>query len=229
MLSTAVGLTRTWSTAFNLVNSWRRCVSSGPRQTAIVLLSGGLDSATVLAIAGERFRCIALSFDYGQRHKHELLAAKELATYMKASKHVVVKLDLRVIGGSALTTDDIEVPKGRKNDEMSKSIPVTYVPARNTIFLSYAMALAETHASDHIFIGANAVDYSGYPDCRPEYFEAFQNMAKLESTTSKAVLERHRTSALTYQHPLSVPVVMLSTAFPSHRAINAQISNQAVG
>ncbi|KAJ8907132.1 hypothetical protein NDN08_003614 [Rhodosorus marinus] len=177
-------LTRKWSNGFNPVNSWRRCVSSSPKETAIVLLSGGLDSATVLAIARERFRCVALSFDYGQRHKHELLAANELATHMKASKHVVVNLDLRVIGGSALTTDDIKVPKGRKNDDMSKSIPVTYVPARNTIFLSYAMALAETHESDHVFIGANAVDYSGYPDCRPEYFQAFQNMANLATKRS---------------------------------------------
>jgi 7-cyano-7-deazaguanine synthase len=146
---------------------------------AIVLLSGGLDSTTVLAIAKSKgFRCHALSFDYGQRHKTELLAAKKIATSLGAVEHVVAKIDLRVFGGSALTAK-IAVPKHRALKTMSHGIPVTYVPARNTIFLSFALAFAEVRMAADIFIGVNALDYSGYPDCRPEYIAAYLKMANL--------------------------------------------------
>jgi 7-cyano-7-deazaguanine synthase len=143
---------------------------------AVVLLSGGLDSATVLAIANSRgFETHALSFDYGQRHRYELEAAGRVAVSLGAAGHRVVRFDLRAFGGSALTSS-IEVPKRRGIDA---SIPVTYVPARNTIFLSFALAWAEVLHSNDIFIGVNAMDYSGYPDCRPEYISAYQNMANL--------------------------------------------------
>ena len=146
---------------------------------AVVLLSGGLDSATVLAVArSEGYECWALSFDYGQRHSIELEAARRVAAAYRVRRHVVSRIDLRAFGGSALT-DDIEVPKGRPADEMGDGIPVTYVPARNTIFLSFALALAETAGAADIFIGVNALDYSGYPDCRPEYVAAFETMANL--------------------------------------------------
>lgn len=146
---------------------------------AVVLLSGGLDSTTVLAIArAEGFVAYALSFRYGQRHAVELEAAARVARDLGAAEHVVVDIDLRTFGGSALTAD-IGVPKGRPVDEMAHGIPVTYVPARNTIFLSFALAWAEVLGSQDIFIGVNALDYSGYPDCRPEYIEAFQRMANL--------------------------------------------------
>lgn len=146
---------------------------------AVVLLSGGLDSATVLALAQhEGFAVFALSFDYGQRHKSELTAARQIARASQVARHVVATIDLRVFGSSALT-DDIDVPKERSVDEMSEGIPVTYVPARNTIFLSFALAFAETVRARDIFIGVNAVDYSGYPDCRPEYLAAFQDLANL--------------------------------------------------
>ncbi len=149
------------------------------RQPAVVLLSGGLDSSTVLAIARERgFEPFALSFSYGQRHVHELAAAEAVARAQGAAKHVVAKIDLREFGGSALTAD-IDVPKGRSADDMSHGIPITYVPARNTVFLSFALAWAETLGASDIFIGVNALDYSGYPDCRPEYIEAFEAMANL--------------------------------------------------
>ena len=149
---------------------------------AVVLLSGGIDSSTTLAIAGtEGYELYALSFGYGQRHSIELEAAGRVAKALRVKKHLVTGFDLRDIGGSALT-DDIEVPKG--SAETSARIPVTYVPARNTIFLSFALAWAEVlHAAD-IFIGANAVDYSGYPDCRPEYLEAFERMANLATKAS---------------------------------------------
>ena len=144
---------------------------------AVVLLSGGLDSATVLAIAREEgFRTHALSFDYGQRHRHELAAAQRVAQAMRVHQHQVISFDLRTFGGSALTSD-IDVPKGRNVED--GSIPVTYVPARNTIFLSFALAWAETLDAADIFIGVNALDYSGYPDCRPEYIRAFEGMANL--------------------------------------------------
>jgi 7-cyano-7-deazaguanine synthase len=146
---------------------------------AVVLLSGGLDSATVLAIArADGFTPLALSFRYGQRHANELDAAERVAAAAGAMEHRVVEIDLRAFGGSALT-DDIAVPKGRDLATPSDEIPVTYVPARNTIFLSYALALAEVREAHDIFIGVNALDYSGYPDCRPEYIEAYQRMAAL--------------------------------------------------
>jgi 7-cyano-7-deazaguanine synthase len=144
---------------------------------AVILLSGGLDSATVLAIArDEGFDLVALSFRYGQRHGGEIEAATRIAAAAGVAEHKVVTLDLRVFGGSALT-DDIAVPKDRDLD--ATEIPITYVPARNTIFLSYALALAEVRGARDIFLGVNAVDYSGYPDCRPAYVEAFERMANL--------------------------------------------------
>jgi 7-cyano-7-deazaguanine synthase len=146
---------------------------------AVVLLSGGLDSATTLAIAASNgFDCYALSFDYGQRHSVELTAARRIAQASTVAEHRVIHIDLRAFGASALTAD-IPVPKDRDAGEMAHGIPVTYVPARNTIFLSYALAWAEVLASSDIFIGVNALDYSGYPDCRPEYIQAFERMANL--------------------------------------------------
>ena len=146
---------------------------------AVCLLSGGLDSATCLALARQQgYECYALSFDYGQRHRVELEAAANVARSLRAERHVVAHIDLRQIGHSALT-DDLSVPKGRSTEDMSHGIPVTYVPARNTIFLSFALAWAEVLEAPDIFIGVNALDYSGYPDCRPEYIEAFERMANL--------------------------------------------------
>src|SRR5579859_4531948 len=146
---------------------------------AVCLLSGGLDSSTCLALARRGgFTCYALSFDYGQRHRVELEAAARVAKSLGAAQHLVVPVDLRVFGASALTSD-IAVPKGRAPDEMSGEIPVTYVPARNTIFLSLALAWAEVLEASDIFIGVNALDYSGYPDCRPEFIEAYERMANL--------------------------------------------------
>ena len=146
---------------------------------AIGLLSGGLDSSTVLAIAkAEGFEVFAMSFSYGQRHAIELLRAKEVAQQAGVAQHVIVDFDLRQFGGSALTST-IDVPKGRSVREMGEGIPLTYVPARNTIFLSFALAWAETLSASDIFIGVNSLDYSGYPDCRPEYIEAYERMANL--------------------------------------------------
>ncbi len=146
---------------------------------AVVLLSGGLDSATVLAIAkSELFECYAISFDYGQRHRRELEAARLMAEAARVSAHQVISFDLRAFGGSALTSD-MDVPKGRDLAGNSNEIPSTYVPARNTIFLSFALAWAEVLGSSDIFLGINALDYSGYPDCRPEYISAFERMANL--------------------------------------------------
>ena len=146
---------------------------------AVVLLSGGLDSATVAAIAqSEGYEVYALSFSYGQRHVFELKAAEQVAAALGIAGHRVAAIDLRVFGGSALT-DEIDVPKGRSAVEMGHGIPVTYVPARNTIFLSFALAWAEVLGSSDVFIGVNALDYSGYPDCRPEFIEAFERMANL--------------------------------------------------
>jgi 7-cyano-7-deazaguanine synthase len=150
-----------------------------PERPAVVLLSGGLDSATVLAIAQhEGYAVHALSFRYGQRHEIELQAAAAVARRAGVRRHVAMEIDLRVFGGSALTSDEA-VPKGRSLDEMSDEIPVTYVPARNTVFLSYALAYAEVLEADDVWIGVNALDYSGYPDCRPEYVEAYERMARL--------------------------------------------------
>jgi 7-cyano-7-deazaguanine synthase len=165
--------------------------STSRARNAIVLLSGGLDSATVLALAREEgFRVRALSFDYGQRHRHEISCAKTVAQSLGAYSHDLVRIDLRAIGGSALTDDSMVVPKNRH--DTPSDIPATYVPARNTIFLSYGLALAETVGAKDIFIGANAVDYSGYPDCRPEYFAAFQKMASL---ATRAAVEDPRAAA----------------------------------
>lgn len=169
---------------------------------AIVLLSGGLDSATTLAIARDRgLACHAISFDYGQRHRVELDAARAVAEHLGTASHTVVTLDLRQFGGSALTAN-IDVPKDRPLDQLDthippspdhhrpnrEDIPVTYVPARNTIFLSYALALAEVREARDIFLGVNAVDYSGYPDCRPEYLDAFQRMANLATRAGVTAL-----------------------------------------
>src|SRR5688500_4222692 len=151
-----------------------------PRGPATVLLSGGLDSATCLAIArAEGFEPVrTMAFDYGQRHRHEMAAAERIARALGAAEHRVVTNDLRQFGKSALT-DDIAVPKDREERAMSANIPITYVPARNTIFLSYALAWAEVLECDHVFIGVNALDYSGYPDCRPAFVESFQQTARL--------------------------------------------------
>ena len=146
---------------------------------AVILLSGGLDSTTILAIArAEGYDTYAMSFRYGQRHAVELQCAEKVANALGVKQHTIVDIDLRVFGGSALTAD-IEVPKDRSDAEMGDEIPITYVPARNTIFLSYALAYAEVLVADTIFIGVNAMDYSGYPDCRPEYIDAYQTMANL--------------------------------------------------
>jgi 7-cyano-7-deazaguanine synthase len=156
---------------------------------AVVLVSGGLDSATVLAIArSQGYLLYALSFSYGQRHVWELEAAARVAASIGAAEHKIAHIDLRIFGGSALT-DDIAVPKGRAMEEMGHGIPITYVPARNTIFLSFALAWAEVLGSSDIFIGVNALDYSGYPDCRPEFIEAFETMANL---ATKAGVEGHQ-------------------------------------
>lgn len=168
------------------------------KRRAICLLSGGLDSATTLAIARERaYECYCLSFDYGQRHAIELEAARRVARSLGAREHKTAVIDLRIFGGSALT-DNIEVPKGRGNEEMSAAIPVTYVPARNTIFLAFALAYAEVRGASDIFIGVNAIDYSGYPDCRPEFIAAFEHMANLATKTGV-----EGTGRLRIQAPLS--------------------------
>jgi 7-cyano-7-deazaguanine synthase len=175
-----------------------RTASTGVHQRkAVVLLSGGLDSTTVLAIAqSQGFEAYAMSFRYGQRHVVELESAQRIAALMSVRKHVIVDFDLRQFGGSALTAD-IEVPKGRDAAEMSTGIPITYVPARNTIFLSFALGWAETLGAQDIFIGVNALDYSGYPDCRPEFIEAYERMANL---ATKAGVEG--TQRLTIHTPL---------------------------
>lgn len=155
---------------------------------AVILSSGGLDSTTVMAIAkAEGFDLYTISFDYGQRHRHELEAAKRVANHFHVKQHLVVPVDLRGIGGSALTAD-IEVPRDRPMTEMSHGIPVTYVPARNTVFLSLAMGWAEVLGSCDIFIGVNQIDYSGYPDCRPAFISAFE---KLASVATRSGVEGH--------------------------------------
>jgi 7-cyano-7-deazaguanine synthase len=156
---------------------------------AVVLLSGGLDSTTTLAIAAANgYETYALSFDYGQRHSREIEAARRVASALGAKEHRVAKIDLRVFGGSALTSD-IDVPKTRSEEEIGRGIPVTYVPARNTIFLAYALGWAEVVGAGHIYIGVNAIDYSGYPDCRPEFIVLFETLANIGT---KAGVEGHR-------------------------------------
>jgi 7-cyano-7-deazaguanine synthase len=153
------------------------------QKKAVVLSSGGIDSTTVMAIArSEGYEVYSLSFRYGQRHFIELEAAEKVAQALGAREHMVIDIDLGKIGGSALT-GNIQVPKGRSEAEMNREIPVTYVPARNTIFLSFALAWAEVIEAGDIFIGVNAIDYSGYPDCRPEYVKAFEQMANLATKT----------------------------------------------
>ncbi|MBC8210487.1 MAG: 7-cyano-7-deazaguanine synthase QueC [Gammaproteobacteria bacterium] len=170
---------------------------------AVVLLSGGLDSSTTFALARKQgFAVYALSFRYGQRHTVELEFAARVAAQMGAADHKIVDIDLRLFGGSALTAD-IAVPKQRDNATMSSAIPVTYVPARNTIFLSFALAWAEVLEAEDIFIGVNALDYSGYPDCRPEFIQAYQKMALL---ATKAGVEGHQ------QLKIHTPLISLSKA-----------------
>tara|TARA_Y100001960_G_scaffold108042_1_gene115990 strand:+ start:38 stop:724 length:687 start_codon:yes stop_codon:yes gene_type:complete len=160
----------------------------------VILLSGGLDSSTALAIAvKEGFKPYAISFRYGQRHKVELAAASRVAQSFSVKRHIIVDIDMRHIGGSALT-DDIDVPKDRPEEQMGTGIPITYVPARNTVFLSYALGWAEVLGSSNIHLGVNVLDYSGYPDCRPEYIQAFEAMANLAtkaSTEEKKKLSIH--------------------------------------
>ena len=170
---------------------------------AVILLSGGLDSATCLAIAKqEGYELHALSFNYGQRHKFEIEAAKSVAKSIGAKNHINLTIDLRAFGGSALT-DDIKVPKERDANQIADEIPITYVPARNTIFLSFGLAFAETIKSNDIFIGVNALDYSGYPDCRPEYIESFEKMAQL---ATKSGTEKNN------QIRLHTPLIQLTKA-----------------
>jgi len=169
----------------------------GSTQKGVVLLSGGADSTTVLAIAkSQGFEVYALTFRYGQRHEFEIKAARRVAENLGVARHLVAEIDLRLIGGSALTSD-IDVPKDRPLDEMSHGIPVTYVPARNTIFLSFALAWAEVLGANDIFLGVNALDYSGYPDCRPEFIDAYGRMANL---ATKAGVEGRQ--SLTIHTPL---------------------------
>jgi 7-cyano-7-deazaguanine synthase len=180
---------------------------------AVALLSGGLDSTTTLATAiAESYETYALSFDYGQRHKIEIDAARRIARALGAKEHRVAKIDMRIFGGSALT-DDVDVPKKRSATEIGYGIPVTYVPARNTIFLSYALALAETVGARDIFIGANAIDYSGYPDCRPEFITAFETVANL---ATKAGVE----GAL---FRIRVPLIKLSKAEIIRKALELNV------
>ncbi len=172
-------------------------------QKAVVLFSGGLDSTTTLAIAADKgYELYALSFDYGQRHQFELEAAKTLAEKWHVKQHVIIPLNLAAFGGSALTSE-IEVPKHRSQAQMNDGIPVTYVPARNTVFLSVAMGWAESLDASDIFIGVNAVDYSGYPDCRPEFIKSFEQLANL---ATKSGVEGTRTWTI------HVPLIQLTKA-----------------
>lgn len=178
---------------------------------AVVLLSGGLDSATALAVAHrDGYTPYAMTFRYGQRHAVEIDAARRVAEVQGVAKHVVVDIDLRQWGGSALTAD-VEVPKDRDVDEVTDEIPVTYVPARNTIFLSFALAWAETLGADAIFIGVNALDYSGYPDCRPEYVAAFEAMANLATRAGVEGAQRLTIHA-PLQHLTKAQIVALGTS-----------------
>lgn len=180
---------------------------------AIVLLSGGLDSSTTMAIArSQGYETYALSFDYGQRHNREIDAAKQIAHSLGARKHLIVKLDNQIFAGSALT-DDVDVPKSRSDKDIATGIPVTYVPARNTIFLAHALAWAETIGAGHIFIGANAIDYSGYPDCRPEFMMLFETLANL---ATKSGVEGGRIQ-------IHAPLIKMSKADIVRKAVELKV------
>jgi 7-cyano-7-deazaguanine synthase len=180
---------------------------------AVVLLSGGIDSTTTLAIAiAEGYEAYALSFDYGQRHQIETDAARRVANSLGAKEHRVAEIDMRIFGGSALT-DDIDVPKKRSETEIAHGIPVTYVPARNTIFLAYSLAWAEVIPTADIFLGVNAVDYSGYPDCRPEFIEAFETLANLGT---KAGAEEQR-------FQIHTPLIKFSKAEIIRKAVELDV------
>jgi 7-cyano-7-deazaguanine synthase len=172
-------------------------------RSAVVLLSGGLDSATTAAIArAEGFRLFALTVDYGQRHRFEIEAAKRVAASLGVERHVIASVDLRQFGGSALT-DEIAVPQDRSDEQIGGGIPITYVPARNTVFLALALGYAEVVGAAHLFVGVNAVDYSGYPDCRPEFIEAFERLANL---ATKAGVEQ------TLRFQIHVPLIEATKA-----------------
>jgi 7-cyano-7-deazaguanine synthase len=180
---------------------------------AVVLLSGGLDSATTLAIArSQGYETYALSFDYGQRHRQELDAARKIAKSLAAKEHRIIKIDNQIFSGSALT-GDIDVPKSRSEKEIGAGIPVTYVPARNTIFLAHALAWAETIPAGHIFIGANAIDYSGYPDCRPEFIALFEMLANV---ATKAGVEGARVQ-------IHAPLIKFSKAEIVRKAVELDV------
>jgi 7-cyano-7-deazaguanine synthase len=188
---------------------------SNQRSKAVVLLSGGLDSATVLAIAkAEGYDIYALSFAYGQRHAWELECARVVASSMGAKEHRTVTIDLRAFGGSALTAE-IDVPKGRAPEQMSGEIPITYVPARNTIFLSFALAWAEVIGCSDIYLGVNALDYSGYPDCRPEFIAAFERLANL---ATKAGVEGRQSLRI------HTPLISLTKAEIIHRGLGLGVN-----
>ena len=188
---------------------------SNQRSKAVVLLSGGLDSATVLAIAkAEGYDVYALSFAYGQRHAWELECARVVASSMGAKEHRTVTIDLRAFGGSALTAE-IDVPKGRAPEQMSGEIPITYVPARNTIFLSFALAWAEVIGCSDIYLGVNALDYSGYPDCRPEFIAAFERLANL---ATKAGVEERQSLRI------HTPLISLTKAEIIHRGLGLGVN-----
>jgi 7-cyano-7-deazaguanine synthase len=180
---------------------------------AVVLLSGGIDSTTTLAIAiAEGYETYALSFDYGQRHQIETIAARRVANSLGTKEHRVAKIDLRAFGGSALT-NEVAVPKQRSETQIAHGIPVTYVPARNTVFLAYALAWAEVIPANDIFLGVNAIDYSGYPDCRPEFIEAFENLANLGT---KAGVEGRR-------FRIHTPLIKLSKAGIIRKAVEQDV------
>jgi 7-cyano-7-deazaguanine synthase len=183
------------------------------QKRAVVLLSGGIDSTTTLAIAlAEGYDTYALSFDYGQRHQIEIKAACRVADSLCAKEHRIAKIDMRIFGGSALT-DNLAVPKQRSDKEIARGIPVTYVPARNTIFLAYALAWAEVISANDIFLGVNAIDYSGYPDCRPEFIEAFENLANLGT---KAGVEGRG-------FQIHTPLIRFSKAEIIHKAVELDV------
>lgn len=185
------------------------------KRKAVVLLSGGLDSTTVLAIAQqEGYETYALSFRYGQRHTEELEAAKKVAAELDATEHIIADINLAVFGGSALTDDALDVPHHDSVDDLGAGIPITYVPARNTVFLSFALAWAETLGSSDVFIGVNALDYSGYPDCRPEYIEAYERMANL---ATKAGVEG------TQHLKIHTPLIQLTKAQTIQRGLELGI------